>query len=312
MKGYDSNFLGSSFTALLPDYNYFKGDVAKNIQTNEDILNYTYYSVIQNRSRRLPIFSASNIFRISFEQVGRSGDFRKDNRIKEFEQLLSSDYEQLNSIKKATIHKGHMTKREDVQWDPDGNIAKAQAAAESTFFYPNASPQHARLNIGLWKNLENSIIIKGRVESPGKVSVFTGPVLDKNDPEFNSRLIDGSRFKIPVLFWKVIYYVKDRQLYYASFLMGQLNPLRRDKLINESTTKGLSKARSLKPFLEFKEDEKYQVSVSFIEELTRLKFSKAIDSHEGRNPIELREVQIKGLGLNGMPLVTYSIEGLNV
>jgi endonuclease G len=299
MKGYNDHFLGENFVVGLPDYEEYINDIAINSETNKDELDYIYYSVIQSKSRRVPIISASNIYRTNFSKVDRFGSFKKDRRINDKEQLTSNDYTQFNTIKAAAIEKGHMTKREDVQWDLAGNQEDAQKAAISTFFYPNASPQHDSLNNGPWKYLENSVIIKGRVPEPAKVSVFTGPVLDRLDPEFKVRLKDNSIFKIPILFWKVIYYLKsDGKLYRAGFLMGQINPLRRDNLINEIGFRDFELAEqksSLKPFLEFKEDENYQVPVSLIEELTKLKFHNAIDRHENIKPtvLKLEEVQIR-------------------
>ncbi|MDT0685911.1 DNA/RNA non-specific endonuclease [Autumnicola psychrophila] len=299
MKGYDVHFLGENFVIGMPNYEEYSNDIALNKKTTKDELDYIHYSVIQSKSRRVPIVSASNIYRIKYEKVGRVGSFKKDDRISSNEQLTTTDYKQFNTIKAATIEKGHMTKREDVQWDLDGDEDDAQKAAISTFFYPNAAPQHDSLNNGPWKHLENSIIIKGRVPEPAKVSVFTGPVLDKLDPEFKVRLKDGSIFKIPILFWKVIYYLKvDGKLYRAGFLMGQINPLRKDDLINEIGFRDfelVEKKTSLKPFLDFKEDENYQVSVSLIEELTKLKFQNAIDRHENIKPtiLKLEEVQIR-------------------
>lgn len=299
MAGFNDLFLGENFIVKMPTYEEYIADIAKNNETSKDELDYIYYSVIQSKSRRVPIISASNIYRIKYKKVDRSGSFKKDNRINDYEQLTSQDYTRFNSIKSATIEKGHMTKREDVQWDLNGNEMESQKAAISTFFYPNAAPQHDSLNNGAWKYLENSVIIKGRVPEPAKVSVFTGPVLDKLDPEFKVRLQDGSIFKIPILFWKVIYYLKeDSQLYKAGFLMGQINPLRKDDLINEISFRDfdiVEKKSSLKPFLEFKEDENYQVPVSLIEELTKLKFQDAIDRHENIKPtiLKLNEVQIR-------------------
>lgn len=302
MEGYDDLFLGGNARVGIPDYKEFINDIALNKETDDHVLDYTYYSVIQSRIRRVPILSASNIYRIKFNKIPREGVFKPDERINDDEQLTSKDYTKFNTIVKAAIHKGHMTKREDVQWDMNGNEDNSLEAAKSTFFYPNAAPQHARLNNGPWKHLENSIIIKGRVPEPAKVSVFTGPVLDDIDPEFKVKLSDRTTFKISVLFWKVIFYVKeDGNLYKAGFLMGQMNPLREDKLINEITLKGFEKEvekSSVKPFLEFKEDENYQVPVSLIEELTKLKFQYAIDRHANIKPsvLKLEEVQIKGFG----------------
>jgi endonuclease G len=311
--------LGKNFVVGMPNYKEYYNDIAINKETTNYELDYIYYSVIQSKSRRVPIISASNIYRIKFEKVDRSGSFKKDNRINDDEQLTSKDYKQFNTIKAATIEKGHMTKREDVQWDLNGIEDNALKAAISTFFYPNAAPQHDSLNNGPWKYLENSVIIKGRVPEPAKVSVFTGPVLDNIDPEFKVKLHDGSIFKIPILFWKVIYYLKeDGNLYRAGFLMGQINPLRKDDLINEIGFRDfelVEKKSSLKPFLEFKEDENYQVPVSMIEELTKLKFQNAIDRQENIKPtiLKLEEVQIRSFEdalINQEP--TFEVSGLLV
>lgn len=319
MQGYNKYFLGENFIIELPDFTKYNADVAINNETQCAILPYINYSVVQHKVRRVPIFSASNIYRVKFEQVERSGEFKIDNRIGNLEQLASKDYKQFNSLKKASIEKGHMTKREDVQWDINGDEENAKNAAISTFFFPNAAPQHDALNNGPWKHLENAVIIKGRVRKPERVSVFTGPVLDRMDPEFKARLSDGTVFKIPVLFWKIIYYVKeDEHLYYAGFLMGQINPLRRDLLINEIGSRefGYDEVRSsLKPFLEFKEDENYQVPVSLIEELTNLKFQPAIDRHADVKPtiLKLEEVQIRSFGeKDNLIVYPYQISGLMV
>lgn len=319
MDGFNDNFLGDNFLVGMPDYEEYINDIAINTLDNGDILDYKYFSVIQSKSRRLPIVSASNIFRVKYEKVDRSGNFKQDKRIIKDEQLTSNDYKQFNKIKAATIDKGHMTKREDVQWDSSGDEEEAQKAAESTFFYPNAAPQHGSLNKGPWKHLENSVIIKGRVPEPAKVSVFTGPVLDKLDPEFKETLHDGSTFKIPVLFWKVIYYLKeDDKLYKAGFLMGQINPLRKDDLINEIGFRdfGIAEQRSsLKPFLEFNEDQNYQVPVSLIEELTKLQFQDAIDRHADTKPtvLKLEEVQIRSFESTANELLhPFEINGLLV
>lgn len=319
MIGFDNYFLGDNFLVDMPNFEVYSSDVAINKVTNNPVLDYIYYSVIQSKSRRVPLISASNIYRTKFEKADRFGNFKLDRRINKNEQLTTKDYTNFNTIKATVIEKGHMTKREDVQWDLNGNEQEAINAAISTFFYPNAAPQHDALNNGPWKYLENAVIIKGRVPEPAKVSVFTGPVLDNLDPEFKVRLQDGSIFKIPVLFWKVIYYLKDDgNLYRAGFLMGQINPLRKDDLINEIGFRDFEitdKKSSLKPFLEFNEDENYQVSVSLIEELTKLKFKDAIDRHDNIKPtiLKLEEVQIRSFEKDIVNQEsTYEINGLLV
>jgi endonuclease G, mitochondrial len=51
---------------------------------------------------------------------------------------------ELYSTAHCDFDKGHMVKREDVQWGH--SIAVASKAADSTFFYTNAVPQHAKLS----------------------------------------------------------------------------------------------------------------------------------------------------------------------
>ena len=314
MSGFENDFLGSSYLVEFPDYKLYKTDIARNKKTKSDILDYTYYSVLQSSSRKVPIFSASNIYREKFTKVDRVGTFKTENRINPSEQLNTKDYTRFNSIKKASIEKGHMTKREDVQWDIQNLEQNAEAAARSTFFYPNAAPQHDRLNNGIWKYMENSIILKGGVKMPARVIVFTGPVLDKDDPSFKLLLSDNKTdFKIPVVFWKLVYYIKpDKKLYYAGFLMGQLNLLRNDGLIVEKPAEAVKKLIPLKAFLEFKDNEKYQVPVSFIETLTKLKFTKAIDKLAGLQPVQLSEIQAKNKGLKDGAQASFRIKGLNV
>ncbi len=317
MNGYQAAFTGSANKVDIPDYSYYTGSVALNKDTGSALLPYIYYSVVQHKQRRLPLLSASNIYRTSFTVVARSGNFKKDKRLGDNEQLSAADYSHFNTIKKAAIEKGHMTKREDVHWDELKNEKKSYAAARSTFYYPNAVPQHDALNNGTWKLLENSIIIKGRVLMPAKVCVFTGPVLDPGDPFILSGLADGAAFQVPVLFWKVVYYIKpDKKLYAAGFLMGQLNPLKRDNIISLSSKRDLQSAKeasSLKPFLEFEEDEKYQVPVRLIEQLTHLRFQPATDLHKNKKPIKLvlQQVQTREFGRSSFPIVQL-IENINV
>ena len=81
MKGYSDHFLGNNFIVGMPNCEAYIEDIAINKETTKDELDYIYYSVIQSKSRRVPIVSASNIYRIKFEKVDRSGSFKKDDRI---------------------------------------------------------------------------------------------------------------------------------------------------------------------------------------------------------------------------------------
>lgn len=98
--------------------------------------------------------------------------------------------------------------------------------------------------------------------------------------------------------------------------MGQINPLRRDELINEIGIRDfeiVKKETSLKPFLEFKEDENYQVPVSLIAKLTGLNFKNALDRHADIKPtiLKLEEVQIRSFeDITIDKIFPYNVTGL--
>jgi endonuclease G, mitochondrial len=297
MPGYQPDFLGTSAIVTLPDYAPYKNHIARNSQSGKDALDYIYYSVVLHGTRRIPLFSASNIFRKKLLNEDRIGDFKTDKRVLGNQQLSNNDYKIFNSIRKAAIDKGHMTKREDVQWDTDGNAAKATDAAKSTFFYPNAAPQHEHLNSIVWKRLEDSIMQDNRVLEPGKVCVFTGPVIDEKDPLFIKPLADGSSFQVPKIFWKVVYYVKpDNKLYRAGFLMGHELLLKKEGLLAAAKPQkgftALKEEASLKPFLDFEDSATFQVSVKLIQKITQLKFAKGKDLYGMNDTKNLDSIQL--------------------
>ncbi|MGC4020959.1 MAG: DNA/RNA non-specific endonuclease [Cyclobacteriaceae bacterium] len=278
-KGYNPEFL-HGFQIPFPNFDQWKDDLAINIDTGHFELPFIAFSSLQSISRRVPLLTAANLYRERMISIGRSGAFSADGRIKETEQLSTSIYKAVNSIQKESEHKlakGHMVRREDVQWDPLHDEELAATAAAATFHYTNASPQHQAINNGVWKALENSVLIRGRSKEPKKAIVFTGPVLANNDPWLK---IPESRVKVkcPLRFWKVIYFVnKADTLCYAAFLMSHKVEVEEDGYVKPdhsfiAVTESLKKE---KPFLEFDERQTYQVGISLIEELTRLEFQPA-------------------------------------
>jgi len=120
-------------------------------------------------------------------------------------------------------------------------------AAEDTFHFTNAAPQHKNLNQRTWQNLED-YILKNAVLFDLKVSVFTGPIFRADDLRYRGR------YKIPAEFWKVVVIVKED---------GKL-----------SATAYLQTQKNLLEDLEFAFGayKTYQVPVGVIEELTGLDF----------------------------------------
>lgn len=281
-KGYDEGFLdGQKIPIPTLDKSLTK-DLSVNLDTKETIFNYIYYSSVHSKSRRMPYFTASNISREHWVAVERKGVFTPDDRLAKNEQLSTSIYSQLNKKhpeKNKKVDKGHLTRREDVQWNQNKNSDKALEAAKATFFYTNACPQHHQLNNEIWKYLEDAVLIRGRSKKPLKATVFTGPVFKETDPLLVFPKNNQSQIKCPLIFWKVIYYINEKnELRCAAFIMSHKLLMERDGHIMLPVKKRSladTKEKAEKPFLMFEENEKYQLKLSLLEQYTGLKFKKA-------------------------------------
>lgn len=260
-----------------------KGDIAPIKNSSESVLHYINYSVLLSKSRKFPFFTASNIDGQLFKKASRTKSWKKDDRAKEYQwgqELYSAD--------KSNFDKGHMVKREDVQWGK--TIGLAQLAADSTFYYSNAVPQHKDLNQEIWKSLEDYILHTETRKNNLKICVFTGPVLSENDPLFITT-VKGESVQLPIIFWKVVIFQKeDEQLYRVGFMMSQ-NRLLIENGIVEELEAAIAEDEL---FMQFDDAATYQVNVSLIEKLADIKLPIAIDSYtDGRNmKLVLEEIDI--------------------
>lgn len=293
-NGYSAAFL-EGFTIPIPELGKWQNDAVSNSETGKPELPFIHFTSIQSASRRLPIVTAGNVFRDKWIQAGREGTFKKDNRVKTDNQFTPAIYTGINKLQKKSerkMAKGHMVRREDVQWDLKKDVDKSVEAAIATFHFTNACPQHQALNNVLWKELENSILRKGRSREPRKAIVFTGPVLDSKDPLLVIHGNDKLQIKCPLRFWKVVYFVnEDNELRYAAFLMSHKSLVEEDNYVVQPKFE----AAVEKPFLEFDEREQYQVNASLIEKLTGLRFFKAKEAlKKGQHSkLTLKEVEGK-------------------
>jgi endonuclease G len=284
LNGYKECFIKKEVSIPLPKLSKEQlSDLAPVIDNEDGLLNYIHFSTQISASRKFPYYTASNIDGSLFKKADRAANWQKDDRVKNF-QWGSSLYQATNS----NFDKGHMTKREDVQW---GNSEfEAQEAADSTFFYPNAVPQHKNLNQVVWANLEDYILHSETVKKSLKICVFTGPVLLKDDPEFITKIKD-EKVQIPVHFWKIVYFIKESNIIHkAGFIMSQKELLSKEgTIINKNTT--TIKA----PFSSFKSAETYQVKVSVIEKITSIQFPKGeeVYTKDKSIPLIYKETDIK-------------------
>jgi endonuclease G len=260
-----------------------KNDVAPVDGNNASIVNYMNYSLQLSASRKFPFFTATNIDGALFKKANRAPSWKKDERVKSYQwgqELYSSD--------KSDFDKGHMTKREDVQWGETPGLA--QKAADSTFFYSNAVPQHKELNQQIWKSLEDYVLHTETRKKSLKVCVFTGPVLTKNDPRFLST-IKNETILIPIVFWKVVVFPKeDGKLYRVGFMMSQKKLLTENGIVEELE----AATAEDELFMQFDDAATYQVNVSLIEQLADIKLPKAIDTYKDDRSIKLilKEIDI--------------------
>jgi len=279
-QGYDEKFI-SNQTVPLPKLSQEQSaDLAFDDEGN-DVIKYINYSLQQSASHKFPFYTATNVDGIQFKKVPRKDNWRKDKRLSKEFQLGKELY----SAPKSDFDKGHMTKREDVQWGETLGIALN--AANSTFYYTNAVPQHKDLNRDIWRSLEDYILHTETKRNELRICVFTGPVLSSSNPYFVTP-INGKQIQIPSLFWKVVVFQKeDGNLYRVGFMMSQNKLLLDNHIIEELESDD-------KLFMQFKDANTYQVNISLIEEFAGLKIPSAIDSYtDTRNTkLVLEEIDI--------------------
>lgn len=274
-NGYDPGFLGDAIP--LPKLSkQHLSDLFRFNDKHDGVIPYFNYSIVLSGSHKFPFLTASNIDGALFKKIARQDRWRKDLRIGK-----AQWGRELYLIKGSKFDRGHMVKREDVQW---GNgEADAYKGADSTFFYSNAVPQHKNLNRKIWKSLENYILNTETKKKDLKVSVFTGPVLSTSNPIF-FQSVGGQQVQLPVLFWKIVFFKKaDGNMYRVAFMMSQKSLLEKDGLTEQLESAIVDDEL----FLLFKEANTYQINVKTIEEITGLNFSKAKEPYTDNRPIKL-------------------------
>ncbi|HEV8271845.1 MAG TPA: DNA/RNA non-specific endonuclease [Chitinophagaceae bacterium] len=268
--GYNPTFLGQNFRIKFPVLNDDQKNDLLKFQSNKFRLDYIHYTSVMSKSRRLAFFTAVNIDGDTWQDNSRKGDWGDDPRIAATDQLGRTLY----SAKKSDFDKGHLVRREDPEWG-DKNLSIK--AGENTFWFPNAAPQHQKLNRKIWAELEANILHLGADEQNLKVNVFTGPVLVETDGTFVTK-VAGKDIQIPNLFWKIVVWTKSNGKAYAvGFLMSQEKFLIEGGIIKKPLVINKKKLGKLKDedifeHLEFKDGKTYQVKIEKIEKLTGLKF----------------------------------------
>jgi endonuclease G, mitochondrial len=209
-NGYDKNFLGTKLD--LPKVDPSMQDKVATLigKPGETELTYTNFSVVMQKERRQPLFTAVNIDGAQVVDVPRKGKWTIDARIPREQQLGDEAYGS------NPIDRGHMVRRRDPVWGPNPN-----QASNDTFVFTNAGLQHGNLNQRTWLDLENYILDQAK-EKDLKLTVMTGPVFSPDDPSFDNNGRMDRPTQIPQEFWKVVVWNdKEEGLKGAAFIQSQ-------------------------------------------------------------------------------------------
>lgn len=284
LKGYRQTFLGKGYTVPMPTLSdELESKVVRRNNGRDYILRYARHSVIQHKERRFPILSAAIIDGQKFKRITRTELFPNGRDNWKKDKRIDYDYQwgrELYTFEDSDFDMGHLTKREDVQWGETYDDARKHA--QMTFYFTNAVPQCPEVNQGLWRKLEDYILKEEVLSSKTKCCVFTGCVLKDNDPIFIHEVRD-EEIKLPVLFWKVIYYINSsKELCRVAYLVGQRQLLTDAGIIRIS--RGVTGDEL---FSDFEEAKTHQVNISLIEELTDMTFAPAKDVFQDDRPREV-------------------------
>lgn len=217
--GFQADFLGTGHEVHLPSLSPALSKAASKLLdaqgkvTTHTVLHYHNYSLVMHAARRFAIYTAANVRADQRYNVGRPTDvWRTDPRIPIEHQVTDFYY------KSNQFDRGHLTRREDLEFGKTLNDAFASAA--DTCHWTNCTPQHAKFNQNkeLWQGIER-YLLEGAIKT-GKyhTQVFTGPILDEDDPVYER--VPGIQY--PVRFWKVVATVdRSDQLFATAYLLDQ-------------------------------------------------------------------------------------------
>lgn len=272
IDGYDPDFLNGPAPVNLPIIDEARRALIAPLRTDAPVygqpvpddetaaagvLKYNGYSVVMNKARRVAFFSAANINGgVEFPNLTRGTDvWLYDDRIDRAHQIDNRFYT------RNRIDRGHLTRREDMEWGTDP--VDATRRANGTCTWTNCSPQQELFNqdkspdpaVHLWGGLEKYILEQTARHYQFRVQVFTGPVFDDADPVYRE-------VQIPLDFWKVVVAVDaDGKLFATSYVLSQ-----RDVL----DVNNLDEAAIAQPFGAF---QTYQRPIAEVEAATGLSFT---------------------------------------
>jgi endonuclease G, mitochondrial len=254
-KGYNPDLLGGgvkrvNLPSMSPAVARNASELLEPEDGNKHVLRYHNYSVVMHAKRRFAIYSAANVsFGGRFDMSRPADVWRVDPRIPSEHQITNFYY------KGNQFDRGHLTRREDLEFGP--SVKRALQSAADTCHWTNCTPQHKGFNQNkeLWQGIERHLLENAILADHFNAQVFTGPVLEEDDPVYDA----FPAIQYPARFWKIVAALdSDEKLFATAFILDQSD------VIEEF---GIEEAVPIGAFKTF------QVKVSEIERLTGLEFT---------------------------------------
>lgn len=229
--GYDPEFI-SGYTIPMPEIAEGAGDIVapllgRGSKAIVGELLYEHFSLKLHRSRRMAIFTATNIDGTAYLAIDRDTGLPSANKEEGGERWfedprIDSRYfinQDFYSAWSNYFDRGHLTRRTDPTWGDEKEAVRANA---DTFHFTNCTPQHFRFNQSTkyWQGVERYVLEKGALGHQKKLCVFQGPVL-------NDEYADADQIQVPLKFWKIVVWEGKEGLKAAGFLVSQ------EKLLDE-------------------------------------------------------------------------------
>lgn len=268
-EGYSADFLRKKLT--LPTVNKELEDkIAINQspgKNGELFLDYTHFSILFNKDKKLPFYTAVNIEGKSNE-IARVHDERgnnpwyTDNRL----EINGNNFQYTNSdYTNSGFQRGHMVRFYDPAWGLTADEIKI--AMGDTFHFTNCCPQIGNFNAGVWNDLEDYYMARS-IFQDNKISVFTGPIFNK------AKTIND--LLIPLNFWKIIVYNNGDEIEAIGFLISHeiamQKILEEVMLLEKKQVKPTLKEEDIERLFNKKDLKKWTVKIQLIEEKTGINF----------------------------------------
>ncbi|WP_375786924.1 DNA/RNA non-specific endonuclease [Bradyrhizobium sp. Pha-3] len=279
--GYDPNFVhGVSFPLPEPSAKLARQVAplrAGEANAEQGELKYEHFSIKMNKSKRIAIFTATNIDGKRFLDIDRTtGEVKdgaegetwyKDPRVSASFFLDQTFYSAWSNL----FDRGHLTRRTDPDW---GTKEQAERANADTYHFTNCSPQHFRFNEStkFWQGAEQYVLENGAIaeDTLNRICVFQGPIFDDKIDLWSDDV------QIPSSFFKIIAWKGKTGVKSVGLVVDQL------QLLSEQREHGI-KPPAGPAFVSVSQ---WRVAIPEIERRTGLDFGNAIrdaDTIESKN-----------------------------